>query len=114
RGLTASEEIAVPRVSDLAYLAASARGKLELTLTEDEGQEDRVIDKLIGEAVKNIFESHFNVKQLRPLVEWFESGHTFVTGDRIPSRDYLRLLNEVPVLKKEVHQFLQRSDAPAN
>src|SRR5205814_9462015 len=40
RGLLCGEDVVVPRVSDLAYLAASARGKLELTMTEDEGQEE--------------------------------------------------------------------------
>src|SRR6202035_1370891 len=97
----------VPRVSDLAYLAASARGKLELNMTEDEGQEDRVVDKLIGEAVKNIFEHHFNPKHFRQLVEWFEGGQTFVTGDRIPSAEYVKRLNQVPALKQEINRFIE-------
>lgn len=109
RGLTSNETVVVPRISDLAYLSASARGKLELTMTEDEGQEDKVIDKLIAEAVKNIFESHFSVKQFRSLVEWFEGGQTLVIGDKIPSQDYVKRLNEVPGLKKEVQQFLQKT-----
>jgi magnesium chelatase subunit I len=113
RGLVTGEEMVVPRISDLAYLAASARGKLELTMTEDEGQEDRVIDKLIGEAVKNVFESYFSVKQFRPLVEWFEAGHAVVTGDRIPSREYARHVAEAPLLKKEAQQFLAKAAADA-
>lgn len=114
RGLSTGEEVVVPRISDLAYLAASARGKLELTMTEDEGQEDRVIDKLVGEAVKSVFESHFQIKQFRPLVEWFEGGHSFLTGDRISSQDYVKRLNEVSALKRELQQFVQKAcgDAP--
>ena len=65
RGLLLGEDPAVPRISDLAYLAASTRGKIELTLSEDEGQEDKVIDKLLGEAVKNVFESYFDPKHFR-------------------------------------------------
>jgi hypothetical protein len=110
RGLLLGEVPAVPRISDLAYLAASTRGKIELTLTEDEGQEDQIIAKLMGEAVKNVFESHFEPKHLRPLVEWFEGGKTFVTGDRLSSADYGRRLSEAPLLKKEVARFLERPE----
>src|SRR5262249_10396831 len=78
RGILLGENPVVPRISDLAYLAASARGKIELTLTEDDGQEDKVIAKLIGEAVKNVFESHFDPKAFRALVEWFEGGKSFL------------------------------------
>src|SRR5207302_9884130 len=72
RALLLNEPVAVPRVSDLQNLTASSRGKLELTMNEDDGQEDRVIEKLLGEAVKNVFENYVDVKTFRPLVEWFE------------------------------------------
>jgi magnesium chelatase subunit I len=111
RGLLTGESPAVPRISDLAYLAASTRGKIELTLTEDEGQEDQVIAKLMGEAVKNIFEHYFEPKHFRPVLEWFEGGKTFQTGDRLPSKEYVRRLVEVPLLKKEVARFLERPDS---
>ncbi len=110
RGLLTGETVVVPRVSDLAYLAASARGKLELNITEEDGQEDRIIDKLVGEAVKNIFEQHFNPKHFRPLVEWFEGGQTFVTGDRVPSADYAKRLNQVSGFKQEINRFLDKAD----
>ncbi len=111
RGLLSGEKLAVPRISDLAYLAASTRGKIELTLSEDEGQEDKVIGKLLGEAIKNVFEAHFEPKHFRPLVEWFEAGKTFVTGDRLASVDYVKRLGDVVFLKKEVQQYLNKSEA---
>lgn len=110
RGLLSGEKTVVPRISDLAYLSASTRGKIELTLSEDEGQEDRVIEKLVGEAVKNIFEKHFEPKRLKPVVEWFEGGKSLVTGDRISSSDYWQRLNEIPVLKKEIEGYVQRAE----
>ena len=109
RGILLQESPVVPRISDLAYLAASARGKLELTLTEDEGQEDKVIGRLVGEAVKNIFEAHFDTKHMRGLVEWFEGAKTFVTGDRLASQEYAKRLAEVPLLKKEVTGYIGRA-----
>ncbi len=108
RALTHGEPVVVPRVSDMTHLAASARGKLELTLTEDDGQEDRVINKLFGEAVKNIFESYFQPKQFKSLVEWFENGHTIKTGDQIPTQDYQTIVESVPAFKKQVQTFLEK------
>ncbi|HYV35338.1 MAG TPA: magnesium chelatase [Gemmataceae bacterium] len=108
RGILLGESPSVPRVTDLVYLAASTRGKIELTLTEDEGQEDIVIHKLLGEAVKNVFEAYCDVKQFRQAVEAFEGGKTFVVGERVPSAEYVRRLNEWPALKKEVTQFLKK------
>src|SRR5439155_4823543 len=108
RGILLGESPVVPRVTDMAYLAASTRGKIELTLSEEEGQEDRIIDKLLGEAVKNVFEAYFDPKQLRAVVDSFESGKTFLAGDRIASAEYVKRLNEMPALKKEVTAFLKR------
>jgi magnesium chelatase subunit I len=110
RALTLGENVTVPRISDFAYLAASTRGKLELTLSEDDGQEEKVLAKLLGEAVKNLFESTFEVKQFRGLVEWFEGGKTIQTGDKIPAHEYVKKLNEIPVLKSAVMKYLDRPD----
>jgi magnesium chelatase subunit I len=110
RGLLLGEDPVVPRISDLAYLAASTRGKIELNLSEDEGQEEKILGKLLGEAIKNLFEAHFEPKQFRPLLEWFEGSKTFLTGDRQPSQEYVRLIADAPVLKKEVARFLDRPE----
>jgi magnesium chelatase subunit I len=110
RGLVLGENPTVPRVSDLAYLAASTRGKIELTLTEDDGAEEKVLAKLLGEAIKNLFEANFEVKHFRGLVEYFESGKTLLTGDKMPAAEYVKKLNEVPVLKSAVLKFIEKPD----
>jgi magnesium chelatase subunit I len=110
RGLLLGEEPVVPRISDLAYLAASTRGKIELSLSDDDEQEEKLIARLLGEAIKHLFAAHFEAKQFRALVEWFEGGKTFVTGDRQPSQEYLRRLDEIPVLKQEVARFVERAE----
>src|SRR5262245_19316708 len=109
RGLLFDERVTVPRVSDLQNLVASSRGKIELTMSEDDGQEDRVIEKLLGEAVKNVFESYFDVKSFRPLVEWFEAGHTIVVGDRVSSSEYGKRASAAPLLLKEAKAFLAKA-----
>lgn len=107
RGFLCRENSVVPRISDLQNVIASSRGKVELTMTEDEGSEDRVLERLLGEAVKNVFSQYFEVKKLRPLVEWFEAGHTLEVGDMVPSGVCLEKSANVPVLK-DVGQHLQR------
>ncbi len=113
RGLLLGENPVVPRISDLAYLAASTRGKLELTLSEDEGAEEKVLAKLLGEAIKNLFDANFELKQFRGLVEWFEGGKTLVTGDKLPAAAFVQKLNEVPALKSAVMKFMERADLHA-
>ena len=110
RGVVASENPSVPRISDLVAVAPSTRGKVELTLSEDDGQEDRVIGKLVGEAVKNIFAQYVDVRSLKPLVEWFEGGNKFVVGDKVPSADYARRINENATLKKVVADLTKRPE----
>lgn len=110
RGLLLNENPTVPRISDLAYLAASTRGKIELTLSEDDGAEEKVLAKLLGEAIKNLFEAHFEIKQFRGLVEWFEGGKTLQTGDKLPASAYVQKVNELPALKNAVMKYMERPD----
>ncbi len=43
RGIATREKRVTPRISDLNYLVASCRGKIEMTLSEEEGAEDKLI-----------------------------------------------------------------------
>jgi magnesium chelatase subunit I len=111
RGILAGESHVVPRVSDLAYIAASARGKIELTMSEDDGQEDKLIGRLLGEAVKNVFDQHFDVGQFRGVVDYFENGKSIEIGDQLSSNDTLERLAVVPGFKKVLYQSAEKLDA---
>lgn len=115
RAVLLGEPVIVPRIADLLAVAASTRGKIELLMNEDEGYEDRVIAKLLGEAVKNVFEAYVDLKQLRQVVEWFDMNHTFPVGDQTPVREYARLVNDITALRRETDHFLDKhvKDAPA-
>ena len=65
RALLNRERWIVPRVSDLPHVAASSRGKLELTMTEDDGHEDKLIGRIADEAVKNVFAQHLDAREFR-------------------------------------------------
>ncbi len=86
RSIVHRERWIVPRVSDLASAAASSRGKLELTMSEDDGHEDKLIHRIIDEAAKNIFGLHVDVRELRPIVEYFDSGNSVELGDTLSTR----------------------------
>ncbi|QEH37245.1 AAA domain (dynein-related subfamily) [Aquisphaera giovannonii] len=108
RALVHDEPCVVPRVSDLAHAAASSRGKLELTMNEDEGHEDKLIHRILDEAVKNIFGAHFDAREFRPIVEHFESGQSVELGDMVPSRAVLDRIAKVPGLKKRAEEIASK------
>jgi magnesium chelatase subunit I len=104
RAILNQERWIVPRVSDLGSVVASSRGKLELTMSEDEGHEDKLIHRIIEEAVKNIFALHFDVREFRPMVDHFESGHSVEVGDGLSTRAMLERIAKVPGLRKRAEE----------
>jgi len=102
RCVLASEPRTVTRISDLAYVAASARGKMELNMTEESGEEDKLFARVVEEAVKNVFDQSCSPKQFRNVVEHFESGNKLEVGDRISSEEYLARIDKVRGFRKQV------------
>jgi magnesium chelatase subunit I len=109
RALLNDERWVVPRVSDLLHVLPSSRGKLELTLSEDDGQEDTLIGRIVAEAVKNVFGQHFDAKEFRPVVEHFESGQGVEIGDTMAARDVLARIERVPLLRKRAEEFARKA-----
>jgi magnesium chelatase subunit I len=89
RGLTTGEKRVVPRVSDLNYLAASCRGKIEMTLAEEEGAEDKLIKALVGEAVKSVFDRYDDAEAHDGITEQFKGNLTFPAGDDLPADEFV-------------------------
>jgi magnesium chelatase subunit I len=87
-------------------------------MSEDDGQEDKVVGRLLGEAVKNIFDQHLDLGQFRSVVEYFENGKSLEVGDQMPSAEYSDHLAAVPGFKKLLLQSAQKlapdlADSPA-
>lgn len=80
---------AVTRIGDLAYLTASSRGKLELNMTEESGNEDRLINRIVEEAVKNVFDQTLKPAAFRNVVEYFEAGNVLEVGDQVGTAEAL-------------------------
>ena len=78
---------------------------MELNMTEEAGEEDRLIARLIEEAIKNIFDQHFSPKQFRNVVEYFENGNTLEVSDRMPVKDYLSRIDKIRNFSKQVEKY---------
>jgi len=105
RSIINRERWIVPRVSDLGSASASARGKLELTMSEDDGHEDKLIHRIIDEATKNIFVLHHDLRELRPIVDYFEGGHSIEVGDTLSTGTILERIAKIPGLRKRAEEF---------
>ena len=93
RAVRLGEPAAAPRISDLPAVVASTAGKIELETLGDETREDRVVEKLVARAVVNVFNRHFALSELVPLIERFEEeGLEAEVGEFVPSRAHGELV----------------------
>lgn len=89
RGILTGEKRVVPRMCDLNFLVASCRGKIEMTLAEEEGAEDKLIRSLVGEAVKTVFNRYDDPEDHDSITEQFKGNLTFPAGDDIPADEFV-------------------------
>lgn len=111
RSLSLGESVAVARPSDLSQLAASSRGKMELSMTEESGDEDRLVTRLIGEATKNVFDQYLKTKQFRNVLEFFENGNTIEISDGLSTADCLGRIGSVPGLTDQLSTIADNLEA---
>src|SRR6185295_5306134 len=77
RAILTGEKRIVPRICDLNYLVASCRGKIEMTLAEEEGAEDKLVRSLVGEAVKSVFGRYDDAEDHDDITQQFKGNLTF-------------------------------------
>jgi magnesium chelatase subunit I len=105
RAVRLSEPVAAPRISDLGAVIASTVGKVELETAGDDAPEDRVVERLITKALYTTFARRADLDDLEDVVVAFEEGFVVETGDRVPSREYVRWAREVPGLEDAVRRL---------
>jgi hypothetical protein len=97
RAVILKEPLAVPRISDLGHLGASSLGKLELDLMGSHQMTERkVLEALIANAIKVVFESYVGEFGLGQIAEIFNKGVRIEVGDLLPSSVYAERLKHVP------------------
>ncbi len=97
RGAVLKESPAVPRISDLGHLYSSSLGKLEVDLMSSHQMSERqVLDSVMAEAIKNVFEEYVEMHGLEEISQIFAKGVKIEVGDMLPSDHYETLLKRVP------------------
>ena len=97
RAVHFAERPAVPRISDLAHIHASSRGKLELDLMgTSQMSEDQVLEAVIAEAIGKVFEEYVERGSVEAIPAAFARGVRIEVGDMLPSSSYAERFKLVP------------------
>jgi len=97
RAIRLGESPAVPRISDLAHIHASSIGKLELDMMGTHQMSERqVIDAILAEAIKTVFEEYVDEHGLGDIGDIFAKGVKIEVGDMLPSSAYAERMQRVP------------------
>jgi magnesium chelatase subunit I len=101
RAITLGEKLAVPRISDLAYIVSSTTGKVELESFEDT-REEKLLDDLTKKAVFTVFNRYYQLPRLEEVITQFNTGFSVEVSDTMPAKSYVRNVKEVTGLAKVV------------
>ena len=113
RGIITGEKRVVPRICDLSFLIASCRGKIEMTLSEEEGAEDKLIQSLVGEAVKKVFDKYSDPSEFELVAEQFKGNLTFPAGDDLPASEFVANMKAVKGLPQAATKLAKEMELDA-
>ena len=101
RALRLGESEVVPRISDLSFIAPSLQGKVEFEAME-EGQEDKILQRIINAGVKAVYDRHVDTDKLETVAMAFNEGLAIETGEAAAVDDYIEILGQVDGLREAV------------
>lgn len=101
RALVLNEAEVVPRISDLDYIAPSFQGKVEFEAME-EGQEDKITNKIIQAATKAVFDARHELQDLQPIADAFNEGLTIEIGEAVYADDYAVIIDKIPGMAERI------------
>ena len=101
RALRLGETDVTPRISDLAFILPALQGKLEFEAM-DEGQEDKITQRILNAAVKAVFDRHFDVSDLEAIALAFGDGLSVEVGEAAPTGAYADIIERVDGLAEAV------------
>jgi magnesium chelatase subunit I len=105
RGILTGEDRVVVRIADLQHLAASSRGKIEMSLADDDASEDKLVQSLIGEAVKGVFNKVAKGMDFDNVTEEFQGNVTFPAGDDIGADEFVANIKTIKPLQQAATQL---------
>ncbi len=111
RALLTGDRPAHPRLCDLPLLLPAITGKVEMVYEGEQQGVEVVTRKLIGTAVKKVFDARFpevgrelgsggseDAGPYTPVLRWFAGGNSVVLSDEMPFAEYEAALGKVPGL----------------
>jgi magnesium chelatase subunit I len=111
RAAVLGERPAVPRISDLGHLYSSSLGKLELDMMSSHQMTERqVLDAIVAEAIKDVFEEYVERHGLDEIGEIFSRGVKIEVGDMLPSSQFAQRLKRVPPVWDKAFEVNASSD----
>jgi magnesium chelatase subunit I len=99
RGALTGEHRPVARVSDVAAVVPTLRGKVEFEMGQ-EGRERDVLDHLVRVAVADVFRQRLAGHDLSGITDRFAEGATVDDGDMVDSQTLLHQLGPVQGLSR--------------
>jgi len=128
RCLITGDDSTVLRVVDLGAAIPAMSGKLELVYEGEQEGAHKVATKIIGSALRTVFEAHFpgvyatrarqgrkqkeSVPQreegpYKPVIDWFAKGKRLELTDEMPDEAYGNALKSIPELESLTRQHLK-------
>jgi magnesium chelatase subunit I len=114
RGIVTGESRVSPRICDLNFLVASCRGKIEMTLAEEEGAEDKLIQSIVGEAVKNVFNRYADATDYETITAQFQGNLTFPAGDDLSADEFVANMKLVKSLPQSAAKLAKELELDTN
>ena len=99
RSLKFSEDIAVPRITDIESTFPAIAGKMEMEYEAVDDNQADIIVNLAQKAIKVVFDTHFKLEELALITDAFENGVSAEISQDQPSIDYLPAFNIIPGIK---------------
>jgi magnesium chelatase subunit I len=120
RAALTGEDHAVARPVDLEAVPSVLRGKVEFESGYDQSsgnhaerdEQGEVLTHLLRRAVADTARARLCGLNLTPLVEAVSGGHRVATGERVPAREVLAALPELPVLHEVATRLGAAPDGP--
>jgi magnesium chelatase subunit I len=113
RALTAGEDVAVPRVTDVYAALPSITGKFEMEYEGELKGAETIARELIRAAVANVAEGYLSHLETRQALEWFDLGGSLQLSDTMSAREVLEHAGQVQGLVELAHGAGIPKDAAA-
>jgi magnesium chelatase subunit I len=112
RCLKLGESKAVPRITDIESTFPAITGKLELEYEVPESKEKEIVANLANRAIKVVFDQHFKLEDLAPILTSFEKGMKAEIAQDLPSEAYVEGFQVIPGMKDAVGALVDPQNPP--